>query len=200
MNRLYWTLALLVVFFLILGTNRIDQMHFERLKDSLESVYKDRLVVKDYIYDIALNLERKNLEASLGNQAFFGRPSRELSSEIDTLVALFSVSELTRREEQMLNRFKEDGQKLRSLATAYATADEDQVEDHRARVLAVVGDMKTTLQVLSDIQIKEGKIEMMNANKSIKAINLFTRIEIIFLVLIGLVIQTLIVIKTSKPA
>lgn len=197
MNKIYWTLALLVVFFLILGTNRIDQMHFERIKHSLSNIYKDRLVVKDYIYDISTNLEEKHREAALGNQAFFARPSTQLTEEVDSLLVLFAQTQLTRKESDLLTDFKDQNRLLNSLMQSYGAAENAEAIDKRKdEVITQVKRMKNTLNSLSTIQIAEGRAEMLNADKSIEAIELFTRIEIIFLILIGIVIQTLIVVKT----
>jgi hypothetical protein len=197
MNKVYWTLALLVVFFLILGTNRIDQMHFERLKDSLTNIYNDRLVVKDYILDISTNLEEKHREAAVGNQAFFGSTSDRLSKEVDSLVVLFGKTELTRREGDLLDDFKKKNLQLTKAMRSYSSAEED-IDIRQDQVITQVKSMKTTLNSLSRIQVQEGRAEMLNANKSIQAIELFTRIEIIFLILIGIVIQALIVLKVNR--
>ena len=50
-NKIKWTLGILMVFVLIVTTNLIDRNNFVRVKDSVVSIYEDRLVAKNLILE-----------------------------------------------------------------------------------------------------------------------------------------------------
>jgi len=55
-NKIKWTLGILMVFVLIVTTNLIDRNNFVRVKDSVVSIYEDRLVAKNLILEFMKNL------------------------------------------------------------------------------------------------------------------------------------------------
>jgi hypothetical protein len=46
-NKIKWSVGLLLVIVLIVSTNFIDQNNFQRIQDSVTSIYEDRLIAKD---------------------------------------------------------------------------------------------------------------------------------------------------------
>lgn len=52
-NRFKAALGLLIVFLMILATNKIDDNQFAFVQESFESIYKDRLVVDNHILNIS---------------------------------------------------------------------------------------------------------------------------------------------------
>ena len=60
-NKIKWSAGLLLVIVLIVFTNFIDQKNFQRIQDSVDSIYKDRLIAKDLLFDIQLEIHDKEL-------------------------------------------------------------------------------------------------------------------------------------------
>jgi hypothetical protein len=46
---------------LIVSTNFIDQNNFQPIQDSVTSIYEDRLIAKDLLFDIQLEIHDKEL-------------------------------------------------------------------------------------------------------------------------------------------
>jgi len=49
-NKAKWILGILMVFVLIIATNLIDKNNFLKVRDSVVTIYEDRLVAKDLIF------------------------------------------------------------------------------------------------------------------------------------------------------
>tara|TARA_R110000751_G_scaffold937_28_gene3667 strand:- start:16323 stop:16619 length:297 start_codon:yes stop_codon:yes gene_type:complete len=60
-NKIKWSVGLLLVIVLIVSTNFIDQNNFQRIQDSVTSIYEDRLIAKDLLFDIQLEIHDKEL-------------------------------------------------------------------------------------------------------------------------------------------
>ena len=58
-NKIKWILGILIVFVLIITTNLIDRNNFVRVRDSVVTIYEDRLIVKGIIYDISKTIQEK---------------------------------------------------------------------------------------------------------------------------------------------
>jgi len=51
-NKVKWVLGILIVFILILATNLIDRNNFIRVKDSVVTIYEDRLIASDLVFEM----------------------------------------------------------------------------------------------------------------------------------------------------
>jgi len=75
-TKVKWVLGILMIFILIIATNLIDRNNFVRIKDSLETIYEDRLVAKDLIFKISKSVQEKELAlAKLDSTFYLGRKS-----------------------------------------------------------------------------------------------------------------------------
>jgi len=55
--KIRWAASILLVFFIVLVTNVIDRKNFEKLNYSVNSLYEDRLVAHDLLFDISRILQ-----------------------------------------------------------------------------------------------------------------------------------------------
>ena len=63
-TKIKWVLSVLLVFFLILATNLIDKDNFRRVKNSIVTIYEDRLVANDLIFELSQLVHQKELAAA----------------------------------------------------------------------------------------------------------------------------------------
>lgn len=188
LDKVKWTAALLVVFLLILATNLIDQDHFRKVRKSIVTIYEDRLVVNDYIYDLAMILSDKRLAVATEDASYYEEDAASDNDKMKNTVDLFYKTKLTTSENKILDSFSN---KLDTFLTVEKSA-VNSIGGEKDELLQQIALLKGDLQMLSDIQMKEGKKQISIANRSVNSIDLFTRIEIIALIIIGLAIQIII--------
>ena len=58
--------------------------------------------------------------------------------------------------------------------------------------------LRKNLDRLAIIQVEEGKTELMRVNRAFSTIDLFTNIEIVFLIVIGIIVQIIILYPVKK--
>lgn len=194
LTKIKWTSALLVVFLLILATNLIDQDHFRKVRQSIVTIYEDRLVVKDYIYDLAMILSDKRYAIAIKDQDYLQTKASEDNAKMFSTVESFYRTKLTLDEKKILDSFN-------TKLVDFVNNEQEQLNGLQIEsdiISKQITALKRDLQLLSDIQMKEGKKQISIANRSVNSIDLFTRIEIIALIIIGITIQ-IVIFYSPKP-
>lgn len=191
-------IALVIVFLLIIATNQIDSNHFSIVKKTLSTVYEDRILVKNYIYNISRLLDKK--QNALRSQSYGQLDSLNTASNdsIRVLIDRFSKTFLT---EQEAVRFRSLENSLNSLFNHEMQLNQEVVDD-QLPTMDVIDNyydrIFEDLDALSKIQIEESRREIMQSNKSIDTSDLISRIEIGVLIFIGVLLQLLIFLKPIK--
>jgi hypothetical protein len=190
--------ASLVVFLLVLATNIMDNNHFDIVQRSLETVLDDRLVAKDYIYKISRQIHLKNKLLYTSDSEQMAKANQKANDSIQTLVAKYAATELTPKEAQYFESLENNLDKLFQLEKQlYSNSSSDQVaaiekaETYFTRI-------SSNLDVLSEVQLAEGKRQIHYSNRAIENSNLIARLEIGALIVIGLIIQIFIFFKPSE--
>ncbi|MTI20232.1 hypothetical protein E1176_04295 [Fulvivirga sp. RKSG066] len=189
-------LALAVVFLLVLMTNTINKNHFAELQESFTSVYKDRLLVENYIYKLSHELNTKRV--NLFNHVNASYNLTKANERIDALITNFENTLLTEDEAKLLDGFVEHVERLKQIETAYIKNDDD-AATYRA-LQKQFNLLNNDLSLLSDIQLEEGERLLESSNNIVATNHWYAQLEIILLISIGLVIQALIFAsKSLKP-
>jgi len=187
--------ALIMVFLLVLATNMIDKHHFETVRKSLKTVYEDRLVAKVYIYKINRQLQTKKHSWQLDDNEEIISINREANDSIQYYLEKYSKTKLTDTEADYLQSLKQN-------LDALLDSEKSIMNDGDLNVSEEILDQYTTiynnLDELSQIQLEEGKREIIASNRAIETSNLISKIEIGALVFIGFLIQLLIFIRPMK--
>lgn len=151
-------IALVIVFLMILATNMMDNKHFAFVQESFESIYKDRLVVNDYIFRIARLVEAKREKANsltLGEKYLLESQS---SDSIDQLIINYTSTKLSRKEEMQFSTLKE---KLNTLSFLEAELAKATDSEERNQLLIRLNDNTSSiidnLETLSSIQLDEAR-------------------------------------------
>lgn len=191
-QRFQLILALGIVFLLVLATNRIDKHHFYTVQNTVDSVFKDRVVAQNYIYKMNVIFNEKFLDYKLGKYSEQNSTAR--NNEINNLILKFKETELTREESKAFNNFQTDYSTLLNLESEYA--DTDSIGSNNSIALdKLYGRIKNDLIDLSDIQLQEGKKLTEVSQRTLRSNNLISNLEIGFLILIGVAMQLILFIK-----
>src|SRR5690606_29299306 len=70
-NKIKWILGILMVFVLIITTNLIDRNNFIRVRDSVVTIYEDRLIANDLIFEISKLVQEKEMAVAMSDSVFF---------------------------------------------------------------------------------------------------------------------------------
>lgn len=194
LNKVKWVLGILVVFFLIVATNLVDKKNFESVKDSVVEIYEDRLVAKGIVFEISQLVQEKEMAHALGDAGYFTKRSQATDENIRILLGNFSETKLTANEKRIFDDLKSN----LTLLTKYETPEYQLQTGNGDRIDVQFSLIKEELKALSKIQIDEGKQLMLASQRAIEMVDLFTQIEIYFLIFMAVLIQIIILYKPKR--
>jgi hypothetical protein len=188
LNKVKWVLGILMIFVIIIATNLIDRSNFQRVRDAATTIYEDRLVAKDLIFDISNAIHKKEIAAIQADSLFYTKQNIAVNNNIQDLTLRFADTKLTTSEKQILDILIDDLTKLSTLEKNFVNSSYKNTDAILKQILTI----DTHLNSLSDIQINEGKKQVALTRKAVNAVELFTQIEIYVLVFLAILIQIII--------
>lgn len=178
MEKVRTALALAIVFLLVFTTNRLDKRHFEEVQKNLTAMHEDRVVAQDYLFDISKHFFDKRLRLLSGELMSFAK-----DDELDTLLARYAKTGLTKKEEEVFLRMEKDISQLQAKGIV-------NYKDTRGTSAEMLLDrIESNLDELSDIQVKESKSLKIRAGKSLESNRLISNLEIGLILVIGAILQ-----------
>lgn len=193
-NKLKWILGILMVFVIIVSTNLIDRNNFIRVRDSVITIYEDRLVATDLIFEMSEAVHTKELAIALADSIYYTNQNKEANQEVGELISRYESTRLTENESKIFNELKTNLEALKTLEITYINSRFKQKDLLNQRI----SELKQNLSELSKIQISEGKRQMSISKKAIDIVELFTHIEIYLLVFLAIIIQIIVMYKPKK--
>ncbi|MFK7756961.1 MAG: MCP four helix bundle domain-containing protein [Flavobacteriales bacterium] len=193
-NRIKWVLGILVVFGIVIATNLIDRKNFKQMKDSVETIYADRLVAKDLIFQISNAVHDKELALANMDSTFFLNNSSKVNAELSEMVAHYEETTLTPDELKSFELLKGD---IRSMTQAEKAFTSGNFENKKPLKAELVG-AKTHLSDLAQIQLEEGNRELAKGKRALETVELFTQIEIYLLIFLGIIVQVIVLYRPNK--
>ena len=188
-NKVKWILGILIVFVLIITTNLIDRNNFVRVRDSVVTIYEDRLIVKGIIYDISKTIQEKEVAVAKSDTSFFEAENPKINKELEVLISNYEKTKLTDEENRNFNDLKAH---LKDLKTSEQQFIDSDLSDKSA-INNDINEIKANLDDLSRIQLDEGNKQMAISKRAIDTVELFTQMEIYFLIFLALLIQIIII-------
>lgn len=182
-DKVKWVSGVLLVFVIVLATNLIDKDNFNRLKNSITTIYEDRIVASDLLFEIALLVHEKELALASNDSTFTTTRNEAIFNQIEAYLTRYEETKLTTEEQNLFNGLKENLQQ-------FSAAQNRNTQLQQA--------INSALQNLSKIQVDEGHRQMKMSTKTMESINLFTQIEVIFLVIIAILVQVIILYKPKN--
>lgn len=198
MNAFYtkakYVLGILVVFSLILMTNLVDRDSFRSVRNSMITIYEDRLLAKDIIYDMFGLISDKELAYAINDEIYLQEQNEAANQRLRNLVAEFEQTKLTEKESRTFDSLQRNFEKLWNYEQEFAqSASVDNKE-----VLRKIKIIEQDLQELSDIQIAEGRKQLMISQQVVDNVELFTQIEIYILIILAITIQIIIIYRPKN--
>lgn len=195
-NKIKWILGILMVFVLIVTTNLIDRNNFIRVKDSVVSIYEDRLVAKNLILDISKSIHKKEMAVALTDSIFFEDTNNEENKNIQNLISKFEATKLTKEESETFGNLKDNLKQLSNTESKFISSNFTYKDD----MFKQISKIKRNLEDLSKIQLLEGSKQMFISKKAIDSVELFTQIEIYLLIFLAIVIQIIVMYNPKKES
>lgn len=190
-NKIKWALGISLVFFLIVATNLIDRNNFKRVKDSVVTIYEDRLIAKDIVFELAILVQEKEMANALSDFDFLENQNKVVNKKIDELILKFLDTRLTVDEKRTLDDLELNLNKLK----AYEINRLEQKISHQDLVEKQLMKVKDNLYDLSKIQLEEGRRQVFISKEAINSVEVFTQIEIYVLIFLAILIQIIVIYK-----
>ncbi|WP_343485997.1 hypothetical protein [Allomuricauda sp. d1] len=195
-QRFQLAVALLVVFLLVFATNRLDRRHFMTVQNTVTSVYEDRVVAQNYIYELNKLFGDKKMAVATNSKSLV---VESVNGDIEKLIDAFAQTKLTKSEAKYFKNLQQNFLKIKGQEQAVGklTNDNESVK-HREAMLSNLSNIQRDLDNLAETQVKEGRQMTEIAQKSLNMNEMLSRIEILFLIVIGLVLQFVIFFRNKK--
>lgn len=186
--KIRWIASILLIFFVVLITNIIDRNNFNRLSYSVTTMYEDRIVASDLVFEISRIIKEKQITVLASDSIFPKNQNDNLNKELNQLLDKYRLTKLTEKENLVLNQLDEELNALKQKEKQFLNAS-------NGEVLERIEKIDQYLYELSKIQLEEGRRQVFISDKAIDNINLFTQVEIIFLIVMAVLIQIIILYK-----
>lgn len=193
-NKVKWVLGILMVFVLILATNLIDRNNFLRVKDSVVTIYEDRLVANDLIFDISKSIQEKEVAVIKLDSVFFFDKNNQINEGLHDFIKTFEETKLTTKEVLVFDDLKQNFKKVKDSEIVFIQSKLRNSNDLEKAILQV----KKNLHDLSKIQLNEGSRQMSISKKAIDTVELFTQLEIYILIFLAIIIQIIVIYKPKE--
>jgi len=188
-QRIQIGLVLAMAFLLVLGSNRLDQRHFSTVQTTVNSVYKDRVVAQNIIYKLNNIFHAKELRLIRNNDF---KESASENNKIAALLSDFEITELTMKESKLLRELKFQFLNLQKLAQSNSRSITKIENSNDELAMKTVKEIKEKLNGLSQIQLRQSEQLTALSNKSLGMNILLSKLEVAFLVIIGIAMLALI--------
>ena len=188
-------LALAVVFLLVLATNRLDHRHFSTVQNTVNSVYEDRVVAQDYIFKMNNLFQDKRLFIVVHDSLPEGSRA---NAHIEELLTNFGNTKLTAKESFYFKELQKNFEELSVLEQSIKNSEDGMTENSRVKIESSLKRIMVDLNDLAQTQLTEGRQLTEMAKKSLDTNTLLSNLEIIFLIIIGIVVQVLVFYPTKE--
>ncbi|HNR73178.1 MAG: Four helix bundle sensory module for signal transduction [Bacteroidetes bacterium OLB12] len=192
-NKLAASATLFVLCLLVLFSNYQDQKHTDNVKNSISTLYADRLVVEDYILKITIDIYeiKQILSASGGSPENIANQIEASLQHIEGLTTAYQKTKLTKAEDEKFTLL------LKTL-TEFESSDES------ISRLSLANKALVLLNELSTIQLEESKLIMRQAENLYKSGKVASQFAFALTIIILLILQALVftskTLKTSANA
>lgn len=193
-NKAKWVLGIIIIFVLVAATNIIDRENFSRVRDSVVSIYEDRLVANDLIFEILKSVQEKEIAAVTSDSVFYLEKNRMINTEMKSFIKRYELTKLTPEEEELFDEYKSNYEQLISAELALVKSNFTE----KKQLLSAVSKVKKNLYALSKIQLTEGSKQMSISENALNTIDLFTTIEINILIFLAILIQIIVIYNPKK--
>lgn len=191
-NKTKAAFILLIVMLIILLGNFNTLQNSKNVNENINAIYKDRLVVAHYIFQYSKELhfikaEAEKLDLSDNIKKNEIIHTLDIIHNIDDL---YAKTVLTNKEKEHFDAFLSSCKEINT-----------QVENKNwSKIAFSSAEALKTLESLSQIQIKEGKAKLANANAMYNKNNSLGQLQIGLLIILGGITFYLLIVKKIKKS
>ena len=193
-NKIKWILGILMIFVLIITTNLIDKNNFIRVRNSVVTIYEDRLIANDLIFEMFKTVHQKELAVTTSDSTFFHNQNLKVNDNLQFLVSRYEQTRLTSEEAKVFEDLKGNVQSLINSESRFTNSD----YSDNSQIINDIEKLKNNLDELSKIQLDEGSRQMSISKRAVDTVELFTQIEIYILVFLAILIQIIVMYKPKE--
>ncbi|KUJ62896.1 hypothetical protein AR687_05740 [Flavobacteriaceae bacterium CRH] len=189
-NKTKAAFILLIIMLIILLSNFNTLQNSKKVNENINAIYNDRLVVAHYIFQYSKELhfiksEAEKLDLSDNIKKSEITHTLNIVHNIDDL---YAKTVLTNKEKEYFDDFLASCKEINN-----------QVENKNwNKIVFASNDALKTLESLSEIQIKEGKAKLANANAMYNENNSLGQLQIALLIILGGITFYLLIVKKVK--
>ncbi|WP_218058509.1 hypothetical protein [Allomuricauda sp. CP2A] len=191
-QRLRLILVLAISFMLIMVANLMDYGYILRTQDTVNSVYNDRVVAQDYIYQMSGLFYQKELSLGENNGIF-----EATNDSIASLMSRFGETKLTRNESNFFFDLRKNYVELTSLENKLRHQKETMGTTRRDIQIELL-EIRKNLDDLENVQFAEGGQMTERSNRALGMNALLSKVELVFLVIMGFVVLHMVLLGTNK--
>ncbi|RWW98835.1 MCP four helix bundle domain-containing protein [Flavobacterium cerinum] len=183
-SKMTAALLLFTVLGVVIIINFSERSNSTKINKAISSIYEDRLVVGNYIFQDAQYFQK--ITHIIENPSYSISEKQEhiaaSLAKISDLNMLYSKTKLTEEEKLNFDKFTSLCKEIAQTSSAGSLS----------KVKELSSEAVVILHNLSSIQISEAKLQMESANSLYNFSNLSSHFEIAILVIIALIIQALV--------
>lgn len=182
-NKMLASFVLLVLCLLVLLSNYNDRQHSKEVKQTINTLYQDRLMAESYLMKLSqcmYKLKEIHSTAQM-NSASFKNQSEFLFKQLDTVIDLYSKTVFTKNESTKF-----------ALFNAILLPIRDSLQAPNAKKIIMIDKSIQLLNDLSAIQIEESKLILSKSEQLYKAGKLSSDFAFAIIVVILLVLQAIV--------
>jgi len=189
-NKTKAAFILLIVMLIIILSNFNTLQNSKKVNDNINAIYKDRLVVANYIFQYSKELHYIKAEAEKLNLNDTIKTDEIISTlkVIHSIDDLYTKTVLTPTERIFFQNF----------VSSCISIDKQTQNKNWSQIELLSEKALKTLEQLSQIQITEGKSKLASANAMYKDTNSLGQLEIALLIILGGITFYLLIVKKTK--
>ena len=193
-SKIQWVASILLVFIIVLVTNLIDRDNFDKLNNSIATIYQDRIVANDLLFELSGVISDKHILAVTYDSVKYNATNADDNRTLNSLVNRYDQTRLTEKEKLIFGKLQKELDRIKQLEQAFYSSNPSE----KSALIASIENAQGHLTSLSKIQLKEGKRQVSIGQEAMDSIELFTQWEIIFLVVMAVLIQIIILYKPKR--
>lgn len=180
-NKLTASIVLLALCLLVLLSNYLDRLHTENVKNSISTMYEDRLIVEEYIFKMTQNTYQIREALSTATVDNDEKIVKKFTDNIKNTFDSFSKTRLTEKEKLTADELKLQISELNKILLS-----------NNKVSLKYTDEILNTLNQLSEIQLDESKLIMKQVEDQYASIKASSEFAFAIIIVILIVLQILV--------
>jgi len=180
-NKLVASIVLLALCLLVLLSNYLDRLHTENVKNSISTMYEDRLIVEEYILKMTRHIYQIREILNTGGSEQQVNTVKALTGDFKVTYNIFIKTRLTKREKSTADE----------LMTQIKGFEQTNVGNNK-RALIYTDQILFSLNKLSEIQLTESKLIMKQVESQYATIKALSQFAFAIIIIILIVLQVLV--------